>query len=60
MGTIVQFALRERSGQKPATRTQCQVTIFPGVRYERRAAEPQPPDRDAARPEPRRPGEGAR
>ena len=42
MGTIVRFAVREGGGQKPAPRTDCVITIFTGVRYERADTAPPP------------------
>ena len=47
MGTIVMFAARREAQPRPAPDRACEITIFPGVRYERRT-DPPPPNSAAA------------
>lgn len=39
MGTIVQFDLLRQGAPRPKPERPCEVTIFPGVRYERAPAD---------------------
>jgi hypothetical protein len=53
MGTIVPFAVRDRGTPTAAPRAGCEVTLFPGVRYER-TIDPAPPPGRSPQPDPAR------
>jgi hypothetical protein len=63
MGLVVQFAVRPSKARPEKSDRPCEVTIFPGVRYDRRpngAAAIDVARRESERPVARRPEETAR